>query len=96
MGECQRISGEKYGSTLLRSFSVIIFLKSVVLATTFPLQVWQAFVGVKARRIERYYQDLLAQEASDGQSKEHDDTSGVPKKWKRQIEKVIRCILLGL
>ncbi|KAG7578823.1 Rab-GTPase-TBC domain superfamily [Arabidopsis thaliana x Arabidopsis arenosa] len=24
-------------------------------------EVWQAFVGVKARRVERYYQDLLAQ-----------------------------------
>ena len=65
-------------------------------ATILPLQVWQAFVGVKARRVERYYQDLVAQEANDGGSKVHDDSSGVFKKWRRQIEKVIRCICLGL
>ncbi|XP_044473013.1 ecotropic viral integration site 5 protein homolog isoform X4 [Mangifera indica] len=52
-------------------------------------ELWQAFVGVKARRVERYYQDLLAQETNVDESKEHDDTSGVPKKWKRQIEKDI-------
>ncbi|KAL4605270.1 hypothetical protein ACB092_09G017300 [Castanea dentata] len=52
-------------------------------------EVWQAFVGVKTRRVERYYQNLLAQEASDGEHKEHEDSSGVPKKWKRQIEKDI-------
>uniref|UniRef100_A0A2N9IL30 Rab-GAP TBC domain-containing protein n=1 Tax=Fagus sylvatica TaxID=28930 RepID=A0A2N9IL30_FAGSY len=52
-------------------------------------EVWQAFVGVKTRRVERYYQNLLTQEANDGESKEHDDSSGVPKKWKRQIEKDI-------
>ncbi|XP_059462248.1 uncharacterized protein LOC132191314 isoform X2 [Corylus avellana] len=52
-------------------------------------EVWQAFVGVKARRVERYYQDLVAQEANDGGSKVHDDSSGVFKKWRRQIEKDI-------
>jgi hypothetical protein len=67
-----------------------------VFASILPLQVWQAFVGVKTRRVERYYQNLLTQEANDGESKEHDDSSGVPKKWKRQIEKVIRCMRLGL
>lgn len=61
-----------------------------------PLQVWQAFVGVKARRLERYYQDLLADETDAGESKERANSSGVPKKWKRQIEKVIRCMRLGL
>lgn len=64
--------------------------------TILPLQVWQAFVGVKTRRVERYYQNLLAQEANDGEHKDHEDSSGVPKKWKRQIEKVIRCMRLGL
>ncbi|KAF3442070.1 hypothetical protein FNV43_RR15986 [Rhamnella rubrinervis] len=49
-------------------------------------EVWQAFVGVKARRIERYYHDLLA---NTGESKDDDDSSGVPRKWKRQIEKDI-------
>ncbi|XP_041023940.1 TBC1 domain family member 8B-like isoform X2 [Juglans microcarpa x Juglans regia] len=48
-------------------------------------EVWQAFVGVKVRRVERYYQDLL----DHGESKDHDESSGVPKKWKRQIEKDI-------
>nr|XP_048322063.1 TBC1 domain family member 8B isoform X5 [Ziziphus jujuba var. spinosa] len=48
-------------------------------------EVWQAFVGVKARRVERYYHDLLAHT---GESKD-DDSSGVPRKWKRQIEKDI-------
>ncbi|KAG2690381.1 hypothetical protein I3760_09G183700 [Carya illinoinensis] len=52
-------------------------------------EVWQAFVGVKARQVERYYQDLLDQEGIDGESKDHDESSGVPKKWKRQIEKDI-------
>ncbi|KAF5475950.1 hypothetical protein F2P56_007703 [Juglans regia] len=52
-------------------------------------EVWQAFVGVKVRRVERYYQDLLDQEGIDGEIKDHDESSGVPKKWKRQIEKDI-------
>ncbi|KAH9735569.1 Rab-GAP TBC domain-containing protein [Citrus sinensis] len=52
-------------------------------------QLWQAFVGVKARRTERYYQDLLAQEINADESKEHDNSFGVPRKWKKQIEKDI-------
>lgn len=66
------------------------------LTVVLPMQVWQAFVGVKARRVERYYEDLLAQLTNAGESKEHDNTSGVPKKWKRQIEKVNRRMRLGL
>ncbi|KAK3012952.1 hypothetical protein RJ639_008989, partial [Escallonia herrerae] len=65
-------------------------------------EVWQAFVGVRTRRIEKYYQDLLAPEsdADDNQvnnSKDHSgdnnckarsgDTVDVPEKWRRQIEK---------
>ncbi|KAK2647674.1 hypothetical protein Ddye_015163 [Dipteronia dyeriana] len=50
-------------------------------------EVWQAFVGVKARRVERYYQDLLAQETNAGEIKDHNNSSGVPRKYKRQIEK---------
>ncbi|KAJ8899769.1 hypothetical protein K2173_019469 [Erythroxylum novogranatense] len=46
-------------------------------------EVWQAFVGVKARRVERYYEELLAEELNVGES------DGVPIKWKRQIEKDI-------
>ncbi|KAH9671953.1 Rab-GAP TBC domain-containing protein [Citrus sinensis] len=52
-------------------------------------ELWQAFVGVKARRTESYYQDLLAQEINADESKEHDNSFGVPRKWKKQIEKDI-------
>lgn len=58
-------------------------------------EVWQTFVGVRKRREEGYYQDLLASEANT--DKQHDssvtdDTSkkssgGAPEKWKGQIEK---------
>ncbi|XP_010505307.1 PREDICTED: ecotropic viral integration site 5 protein homolog isoform X1 [Camelina sativa] len=47
-------------------------------------EVWQAFVGVKARRVERYYQDLLAQITNSDES-----SSDVQRKWKKQIEKDI-------
>lgn len=74
------------------------------------LQLWQAFVGVRARRVERYYQDLLAPEFdAAGDSQDHDkslsgngskkhngDAGGAPEKWKKQIEKVIRCMGPGL
>ncbi|XP_056172392.1 uncharacterized protein LOC115674143 isoform X4 [Syzygium oleosum] len=52
-------------------------------------EVWQAFVGVRTRRIERYYQDLLAREASDEEGKALDNSSGVSQKLKKQIEKDI-------
>ncbi|VVB11043.1 unnamed protein product [Arabis nemorensis] len=52
-------------------------------------EVWQAFVGVKARRVERYYQDLLAQITNSDESKEHPNSSDVQRKWKKQIEKDI-------
>ncbi|KAE8717288.1 Run and tbc1 domain containing 3 [Hibiscus syriacus] len=46
-------------------------------------EVWQAFMGVKARRVERYYEELLAQENDD----QHSNSSGVFSKWRKQIEK---------
>ncbi|PON72787.1 Ribonuclease H domain containing protein [Parasponia andersonii] len=52
-------------------------------------EVWQAFVGVKAHRVERYYHDLLAQERNTDKNKESDDLSTAASKWKRQIEKDI-------
>jgi hypothetical protein len=68
------------------------------------LQLWQAFVGVKERRAEKYYQDLLASNGdskikSDHQNTQLDDNDGktngefipVPEKWKGQIEKVLTC-----
>lgn len=48
-------------------------------------EVWQAFVGVKARRVDNYYHDLLAHITNFDESKEHD----VQRKWKKQIEKVL-------
>lgn len=59
-------------------------------------EVWQAFVGVKTRRIEKYYQDLLDQETNCSADNENNIPSGVPIKLKKQIEKVIRCMRLGL
>lgn len=66
------------------------------------LQLWQAFVGVKARRVEKYYQNLLASNGdseikSNHQNLQLDDNDGkinaelilVPEKWKGQIEKVL-------
>ncbi|KAM1708133.1 hypothetical protein ACFX2K_001141 [Malus domestica] len=63
-------------------------------------ELWQAFVGVKARRADNYYQDLLASETnasgdvekhsleSDGDIKlSTTDPVSVPEKWKGQIEK---------
>ncbi|KAE8721878.1 hypothetical protein F3Y22_tig00014862pilonHSYRG00024 [Hibiscus syriacus] len=50
-------------------------------------EVWQAFVGVKARRVERYYDDLLAKENQDAD--QNSNSSGVFAKWRNQIEKDI-------
>ncbi|GMP50569.1 hypothetical protein CsSME_00017132 [Camellia sinensis var. sinensis] len=61
-------------------------------------EVWQAFVGVRTRRVERYYENLLASESDASDTQEHDksgngnrgpngDTVGVPEKLKKQIEK---------
>lgn len=65
------------------------------------LQLWQAFVGIKARRVESYYRDLLNSETSSGYTGEQqtlqseNDGKGSPtdcvsisEKWKGQIEKV--------
>ncbi|XP_027935154.1 EVI5-like protein isoform X2 [Vigna unguiculata] len=46
-------------------------------------EVWQAFVGVKMRRVEGYYEDLLAR----NESEEQDVSSAAFGKWKKQIEK---------
>ncbi|KAG8648451.1 TBC1 domain family member 2B isoform X1 [Manihot esculenta] len=50
-------------------------------------EVWQAFVGVKARRVERYYEELLAEETDADESEDHGNSTDVARKWKRQIEK---------
>jgi hypothetical protein len=59
-------------------------------------------VGVRARRVDKYYQDLLAPESNSGNNTEQNsvqsDNNGeglttdsvcAPEKWKGQIEKVI-------
>ena len=51
---------------------------------------------MKTRRVESYYEDLLAQENNSGESKEQDLPSGEFGKWRKQIEKVISCMRLGL
>ncbi|EXB88496.1 TBC1 domain family member 8B [Morus notabilis] len=63
-------------------------------------ELWQAFVGVRARRVEKYYQDLLTSETNSGNKVEQGvsesesktrgsapDATCVPEKWKGQIEK---------
>lgn len=63
-------------------------------------ELWQAFVGVKTRRIDGYYQHLLASNIDSGGNSENakidsDDNTNepildsviVPEKWKGQIEK---------
>ncbi|XP_054786488.1 uncharacterized protein LOC129292849 isoform X2 [Prosopis cineraria] len=63
-------------------------------------ELWQAFVGVKARRVEKYYQSLLTPEndfgikldqpsmhSTDKDGKENVDSIYAPEKWKGQIEK---------
>ncbi|CAI9772437.1 unnamed protein product [Fraxinus pennsylvanica] len=60
-------------------------------------ELWQAFMGVRTHRVEKYYQKLLAPDAVSGnnlesKSTELDDNSPKPnadvtEKWKGQIEK---------
>ncbi|XVF83363.1 hypothetical protein PTKIN_Ptkin16aG0480200 [Pterospermum kingtungense] len=61
-------------------------------------ELWQAFVGVRTRRVENYYKDLLANETNSGNKTEQEsfqsDSKGStkesicgPEKWKGQIEK---------
>ncbi|KAI4310737.1 hypothetical protein MLD38_035690 [Melastoma candidum] len=51
--------------------------------------VWQAFVGVRTRRKEKYYENLLAEDIVDTDSGAPDGKSDAPRKWKKQIEKDI-------
>ncbi|KAK3023923.1 hypothetical protein RJ639_043466 [Escallonia herrerae] len=63
-------------------------------------ELWQAFVGVRARRVDKYYQHLLAQNANSGDTTEDQssvsenkskgsttESISLPEKWKGQIEK---------
>lgn len=72
------------------------FLLLNVVFLIIPFQLWQAFVGVRTRRMERYYQDLLALEGVSGEVEAVDESSAALKKWKKQIEKVFGHFSLGL
>ncbi|KAJ8451228.1 hypothetical protein Cgig2_014000 [Carnegiea gigantea] len=59
-------------------------------------ELWQAFVGVKVRRIANYYQELLSPESNHCNEVKQQETNGmesdeeslgIGEKWKRQIEK---------
>ncbi|KAK6929243.1 Rab-GTPase-TBC domain [Dillenia turbinata] len=62
-------------------------------------ELWQAFVGVRARRVDKYYQDLLTSDTKHDDNVENHRTQvensersspesvSVPEKWKGQIEK---------
>ncbi|KAI3459012.1 hypothetical protein Pfo_015675 [Paulownia fortunei] len=53
-------------------------------------ELWQAFVGVRARRVEKYYHNLLAPDTNveiKNTELENLVSVGVPEKWKAQIEK---------
>ncbi|XWS56490.1 hypothetical protein CRYUN_Cryun09bG0089700 [Craigia yunnanensis] len=61
-------------------------------------ELWQAFVGIRTRRVENYYQDLLANETNSGNTTDQKSfqshskgstTESIcgPEKWKGQIEK---------
>ncbi|CAJ2656643.1 EVI5-like protein [Trifolium pratense] len=52
-------------------------------------EVWQAFAGVKVRRVESYYDDLLAQETNSCEGEEQAVPSGASGKCRKQIEKDI-------
>lgn len=49
-------------------------------------------MGVRTRRIEKYYQDLLALDSDSGGSMV-EGSGGIPEKWKRQIEKVGQTLI---
>lgn len=90
MGECQWLSGERYSFRLIILSSSYVNENLLYFAMILLSQVWQAFVGVRTRRVEGYYQDLLGPETDAGDSKERFDSCGVPMKSIKQIEKVIK------
>lgn len=51
---------------------------------------------MNTRRVERYYDDLLAQETNSCEGKEKDVHSVASGKWRKQIEKVISCMRPGI
>ncbi|MBA0677425.1 hypothetical protein Goari_018835, partial [Gossypium aridum] len=78
------------GEVRLKLLCLLLFssvlIENALSAIIRSLQVWQAFVGVKARRVKRYYNELLAQENNDDDD-QHSNSPGVFRKWRKQIEK---------
>lgn len=80
-----------------------IKIDNVLSLYVFWLQLWQAFVGVRARRVTGYYDGLLSTEADteNGNANDHESSNSndsefskatrrcIPEKWKGQIEKVV-------
>ncbi|XP_047971900.1 TBC1 domain family member 9B-like isoform X2 [Salvia hispanica] len=51
-------------------------------------ELWQAFVGLRARRVDDYYHKLLSPETDEDDNNESDLVPvGIPEKWRAQIEK---------
>lgn len=68
-------------------------LAHLIYSLNFMLQLWQAFVGVRARRVEKYYYELLAPETNVDSKNTELESVGIPEKYKAQIEKVIHSFL---
>ena len=61
-------------------------------------QLWQAFVGVKARRIEKYYQELLSPKINHDDTIKQDDangkelgeeSAGLPEKGRDKLKRLV-------
>ncbi|KAL1552048.1 TBC1 domain family member 8B-like [Salvia divinorum] len=51
-------------------------------------ELWQAFVGLRVRRVDNYYHKLLSPETDEDGNHESDLVRvGIPEKWRAQIEK---------
>lgn len=62
---------------------------SFIYSFLLELQLWQAFVGLRARRVDNYYHKLLSPETDEDGNHESDLVRvGIPEKWRAQIEKV--------
>ena len=80
-------------SVALLDFSICLFLSFIFdlfslfsSSVLFWWQLWQAFVGTGARRIEGYYDSLAAEGELDNKSSP--TSEGVQEKWIGQIDKV--------
>ena len=77
------------GSSLhwVRPFSFDLF-SSFSSSVLFWWQLWQAFVGTGARRVEGYYDSFAAEGELDNKCSDSPTSEGVHEKWIGQIDKV--------